>query len=835
MPKKAKIRQQKATAVKKESGTIISPLKQDLIFITLITMMLLIYFKPMVIDGLSPQGVDVIALKGGTHQISEYKNISGERALWNPAVFAGMPLYYKLNPVIFSIDSLLGLFARILDNIFIYYLFAALGCYLLFRYLKLQPVIAFCGTVIYLLMPHNYALVLVGHNVKVRALMLLPWVFLTFKYFLDRRTILAIALFALAFGVQIRTQHYQIIFYTGLLLFAAALQPFIEDIKTKQYKKLIRAFTMLVLAVIVALGLAAQPLFLAREYLPFSKRGKMTIDLKQQGIAKQTAEAADGVQMEYAVRWSTHPKELLGWVVPRIYGGMSNEKYSGEAVPQQWRNQLLPGYWGAMPFTQSYEYMGALALLLAVFGILGYHRNKMIRSLLIFSVFLILLSFGRHFQLLYSLFYDYFPFFNKFRSPMMSVTVNFFIVSILAVYGLKYLSEYTTQNYIRILKILAGFMIFGVVIWIAAQTFTYSKPGEPYEQNVLSIIIKMRKEMLISDLIRYFIIIIAGGSAVFFYLKRKFSFTVTVLLLAGITVIDQFTIQKRYNQNFIDINRMEKQYFVKTSTNQYLLKDKEIFRILPFGENFEKNEFAYYHQTIGGYDPIKMYTIEELITNCYFTATDGKVPINWNVLKFLNVKYVMLPQKIGHPSLALVQEDTQRKLYTYKFLDYLPRGYFVGDYRVITDEYERLSVINDSSFRPEKTALLEQQLPVTIDAPDSSSSHLTAFTPNNLSFQVFTDKTALFVISELYYPPAWKIYLDDSRMETIYKTNHALQSVIIPQGIHTVELKFEPETYFRMISYAGFSATVLYLTIALSLLWTHRERLKSMIKKHDVS
>ena len=238
---------------------------------------------------------------------------------------------------------------------------------------------------------------------------------------------------------------------------------------------------------------------------------------------------------------------------------------------------------------------------------------------------------------------------------------------------------------------------------------------------------------------------------------------------------------------------------------------------------------AYYHLIIGGYDPIKMYTIEELIQNCYFTPIDGKKPINWNILKMLNVKYVLREQKENSPQLTLVHEDTDQKLYTYKFTKHLPRGFFVSDYRVITDEYERLTVINDSSFHPEKTALLEEELSETIETPDSSHVIVTGFSPNDVSLDVYTDKQSLLVISELFYPPGWKIYLNQNPVEKIYKTDHALQSISVPAGKHFIELKFEPETYFRMINYARLSAGVLYLTIITALFLRYKEKIYARI------
>ncbi|MCD4693471.1 MAG: hypothetical protein K8R79_11195, partial [Calditrichales bacterium] len=108
---------------------------QDLIFIGIIIILLLILLKPLVIDGLSPQGVDVVSSIGKSHQFSEYSKNTGERSLWNPSIFAGMPVYQRISAVAFSLDTLLGYMGRLINITFLYYLFAAAGTYLLFRYL----------------------------------------------------------------------------------------------------------------------------------------------------------------------------------------------------------------------------------------------------------------------------------------------------------------------------------------------------------------------------------------------------------------------------------------------------------------------------------------------------------------------------------------------------------------------------------------------------------------------------------------------------------------------------------------------------------------------------
>ena len=55
---------------------------------------------------------------------------------------------------------------------------------------------------------------------------------------------------------------------------------------------------------------------------------------------------------------------------------------------------------------------------------------------------------------------------------------------------------------------------------------------------------------------------------------------------------------------------------------------------------------------IGGYSPVKMNRIEE-IKNCLYVGIDGKPGLNENVLKTLNVKYIISEAEINHSSLLL--------------------------------------------------------------------------------------------------------------------------------------------------------------------------------------
>jgi hypothetical protein len=834
MVKAGKKNAQKPARMLTPRTTTIPEKMQDLIFVTLIIILLAFLLKPLLFNGLSPQGADIVAGIGKVKQIQDYNESHDDFALWNPAIFGGMPHYQDYGPVTYSLDTILALLGLYLSSVYVFYLFGALGLYALFRYLKFKPLLAFAGSMMFILLPHYKSLWVVGHFRKLRAIMYIPWIVLTFKYFLDRRTVLAITLFAVLYGLQIRTQHYQIIFYTSLLIFTLGVYPILSEFLTKKYTVALKSLLMLGVAVFLALMMSAQPLFLANEYLPYSKRGKTTIDISKPKEQQPQSALSQGTTLEYATQWSTAPSELLVWIIPRFYGGMSGEKYTGNGVPQL-RNQTVPFYWGHMPFTQSYEYIGLITILLAVIGIYACRKNKLIISLVIFAGFLILLSFGRHFESFYSFFYNYLPYFNKFRAPMMSVTVTSFIIVIFALFGLKHLSEIKRGElslfYKNLLLIAAGFFLIGVVIWLISGNFSFIKNRESYDPKVMNLIKDIRKEVLIDDLVRYMVILVLGFGAIWAYLKEKLSFSILTTALTVLIMIDLYDIQTRYQEKYIDSERAEKNFFRKNAVDLVLDRDKETYRIFPVGQLFQDNRWAYSHQSIGGYSPIKMYTIEEIIQNNLYKGWDQTLPLNWNILKILNVKYLVSPQMLKAAQLTLIPAGTDNeKLSVYYFNDYLSRGFFVGAVEIIEDEFDRLARMNQSSFDPAKTAIIETGLHQPVSVPDSSYSRMITYSPNRSVYEVFTSHQALFVISELYFPPGWKILIDNQQVEQIYKTDHAIQSVIVAEGAHRLELQFEPDSFYRNIWYATISSLLLYGLILGSVVITYREPIRKRFK-----
>jgi uncharacterized membrane protein YfhO len=190
----------------------------------------------------------------------------------------------------------------------------------------------------------------------------------------------------------------------------------------------------------------------------------------------------------------------------------------------------------------------------------------------------------------------------------------------------------------------------------------------------------------------------------------------------------------------------------------------------------------------------------------------------------LNAKYLIANQELASPRLQQVATITNKNLYAYLNKTVLPRAFFVNSYLVIPDGEERLKYLNRHDFRPDSLAILEDYIDENIGYPDTSSIKITNFMPEQMTIDVYTNRTALLVLSEIYYPPGWKAILDKNIELEIYKTNHLLRSVIVPGGEHTINFVFLPESFFSGVRISVASVSILYILLIVSFI--HRYKLK---------
>ena len=224
-------------------------------------------------------------------------------------------------------------------------------------------------------------------------------------------------------------------------------------------------------------------------------------------------------------------------------------------------------------------------------------------------------------------------------------------------------------------------------------------------------------------------------------------------------------------------------------------------------------------QTTQGYDPVRLARYDDYVEamdedeqNSHHFADVFETGLDSPLLDLLNARYIIVPadpydvppadrpgldtsardtlQKLEE-NLPTVYEDDQTKVLENE--EAMPRAWIVHSARR-TESGEALELLNSGEVDPKETALLEDEPPEIYQAEDPSADRasVTEYGADRIELETTTDAPGLLVLSEVYYP-AWKAYVDGSPV-TVHLADGLLRSVPVPEGEHTVELRYESWT-----------------------------------------
>jgi len=156
-----------------------------------------LHFK-VAFQGYLPPASDTIQWRSSAQQLKEYNANHADQALWNPAIFGGMPSYLTSFASKYPYINQLQRFTNKVMNWRIFLMFMmGLGVYILMLHLGFDALTAFISALAFALSPHFIGLIEIGHNSKFKAIVYLPWIFWAVHYLWKSRSVLALGLTSL--------------------------------------------------------------------------------------------------------------------------------------------------------------------------------------------------------------------------------------------------------------------------------------------------------------------------------------------------------------------------------------------------------------------------------------------------------------------------------------------------------------------------------------------------------------------------------------------------------------------------------------------------------------
>jgi len=793
-----------------DSGRLFWNRHPDLLSLVLLGLVLLVFFYPVLFGSrtfLAPDSLNPKSLQPFVRQAID----SGSYPLWNPYIFSGMPSFGSLmaapyvdvlGDVIMGVQWLLQRVLPLSDFFRIYANYLLLGAfvYLLLRSLKVSPRPALFAGLALVLMPQVVAYSVFGHNTKLASAVLIPLIFLLAVRLLDRPDPKILGLLGLGFGLQLLRAHAQICFYTYLLVFAYFIAWSAGVLRAKEgWFKTAKGAGLLALALVLGIALSAVLYLPVLEYSGYSIRG---------------GGASGGLDYGYATDWSFPPSEILTFLVPNFMG------FGGQT------------YWGAKPFTDFPQYFSLVVLVLAGLGMI-LNKSRMCRFFAVLAGSALLLSFGKHFPVLYWPFFKLIPFFNKFRAPDMIQVLFEICMAVLAGFGLEALSgktapgEKESKRVRQFLLILGGILVV-LLIFLAAGKGTYMRwaveAGQSRWGSGAGQAAQEAHGGALSDAARAFLLFAVTGMVVLLTMKKKMGPAAAFVFLAGFLVLDLWMVDRR----FMSTRPAEdaKNFFNPTPEIQFLKSRKDPFRILPVAEQRPANWYAYHFiENADGYSAAKLRIYRDLLEafdmprgfiqkylNSQYRFIKPEevrpeaVAVDNIFLRLLNVRYILSPYPLPDTSLnAVFSPRTRGGNFVFELKDPVARVFFPQEVRVAEGRDAILSFMKSPDFNPAVTAVLEKAPPFAVQPSPENKASVVSRDNHHIEIEAQIKMPCLMAVSEMYYPAGWKATVDGRETE-IFKTDYVLRSLFLEPGSHQIRFIFKPSSFKTglLVSLASF-------------------------------
>ena len=783
----------------------------------LIFLILSIAYVSPVLEGKRLLQSDIVKFEGMAKEIKDFREETGEEALWTNSMFGGMPAFqisvrYSNNIAIYLHKIMtLGL-PRPADMIFLYFA----GFFIFLLVLKVNVWVAFLGALAFAFSSYHFIIIEAGHNSKALAIAYMAPVFASIIYTFRGNYYSGGLLFAVFLALQLYSNHLQITYYLLIIVVLYGIFELAEQIRNGRIKNFMKATGILLVAAIIALALNIGNFWSTYAYAEHTMRGGTELTT---GNRTNTS----GLDPDYITQWSYGIEETLTLLVPNAKGGASSpllydeliaanqgtasrQREAREVLDQyspSFINFIIEGlqsgnyinkYWGNQPFTSGPVYVGAVVMFLFVLA-LFFVKGPVKWGFLLAIALSILLAWGKNLMWLTEFFINYVPGYNKFRAVSMTLVIAEMCIPALAFLGMY--KWYKNPDLIKVkdkpfywaLGLTGGLLL---ILYLAPGMFLsfYSDPEKALLQNTKDAGLLMnfeqveliRKGIFRDDVLRSLVFILLAAGVTALFAMKKIKKGVFVGLIALLIVVDMWPVNRRYfdDSNFVPKRQIENPY-QPTRANLEILEDDELhFRVYNLTVNsFNDASTSWFHSSIGGYHGAKLQRYQELIDN---HITQG----NMEILNMLNTRYFIVPDQNRQPA-ASFNEDA------------LGNAWFVKEIEWVADADEEIEALYD--FDPAVKAIIDQRFEDKVDPSqlkfDSLGQiELADYEPNRLVYTYSARADQLAVFSEVYYPDGWKAFINGEEADH-FRVNYILRAMILPAGQNNeVEFRFEPRSYY---------------------------------------
>lgn len=685
--------------------------------------------------------------------------------LWNPYNFSGVPLlanfqtgaFYPLSIIFFIVPfeyawTFLVVLQLLLSGLFLY---------LYLSYIKINKFASILGAVAFVF--SGFSVSWLEWNTILQVAVWLPLILLATEHLIKKLTWKWVYVFIFAEVSAIFAGHLQLLFYTltisNAYLIARLIQ--INYQEKEEIKNTIgQLWPFLIISIFVLLITSIQ---LLPTFQFISQSGR---DIDQVGNWQKEG-------------WFIPWQHLIQFIIPDFFG-----------------NPTTLNYWGTWNYAELTGYIGLLPLLMAIYALFFRRDNKTLffGTLFFFSLIFSLPTFFAQVPYLLNI-----PFISS-SQPTRLLFITDFSLAILAALGF----DYFMQNKKRIIYPIILMMLFFVGLWV----FVLSARSYVLADIANYLLVSKRNMILPSVLFIISISVLVFNS----YAKTKRNyFLLTYCILLGIVIFDLVHFADKFTPF------TPRQYlFPSTKTLTFLQKNIGNYRLMTSDSRILPPNFSimYKLQSVDGYDPLYLMRYAELIAASERNMPSIDPPFGYNriitphnydsrIIDLLGVRYVLSLSDLSSPKLKKVFQEGETR--TYENTNVLPRTFFVESVEWVDNKENAIKKMFNIDLY--KTAIIEKEPVLSNTAYPKEltvgQAEIVSYEPNRVVVKIDNLTDGFLILTDSYYP-TWRAYIYTKEFRNpkkvrIYKTDLNFRGMFVERGQHMIE--FSNQLFFNSDSF----------------------------------
>ncbi len=717
---------------------------------------------------------------------------TGHIPLWNPYLFGGMPFVGAMHGDIFyptawlrwimPVGTAMGL------GFAIHLVLAGVFMYVFLRALRVSWAGAFVGGLAYELTGILASLVHPGHDGKLFVSALTPLLFFALLRAVRDGRMWAYGLVSLTVGLCLLSPHPQMSYYAFFAAGIWTLYLLFGDPEGSRGAGRPVRMACAAGAVLLGVAIAAIQLLPFLHYMPYSARA-----------AAMTPEAA----WQYATGYALPIEELVTTVLPQFNG-------IGEL------------YWGQNFFKLHTEYLGALVVILAIFGIADRNRRRTVWALGGIAVFFLLIAFGAH-SPFYRIWYEVMPGMKKVRAPGMAFFLVAMPVAVFAAFG----ADRLIRREVRPSRVLMAAGAFALLALLGIAGVLQSLAAGLADPRMLGQVAANDPALTGGSLV-LLLFVLAGGAVFWAVAAGKLQAPGAVAAIALVVGLELWMVDRQ----FFVFGPPAPQLFADDAITARLRQEKPPYRVFDFPQQNDRGVPPVYHgsflmakqiQATFGYHGNEGRFYDELWggKNQYSNMVLGNLWDLWAV------RFLVLPDTQAVPNFHRVLgpvptiQGTTGTLYE---RDSVPSYARVIGGAAKLPEDQIVPTVLDGRFPadrvvvyPDSASVAPPPISGALPAAATATARVTSWAPGQMRIAIDgTDARTTYLLVSENWDTEWRATVDGKPATTL-RGDYALISVPLPPGARQVALDFVSRSYTtgRIISIIALLATAALLLVPL--------------------